>query len=110
MLRRCDVVCYDIDTASKAQCRFLSSTGRGTPRSWQHSALRKLPVDAASSSNTTTLENVQSNSMSEDFSLNTVYLVQSFLDKFGIASVVTGDFGLLYHGVDVAVHVRYHDI
>jgi hypothetical protein len=48
--------------------------------------------------------------MSEDFSLNTVYLVQSFLDKFGIASVVTGDFGLLYHGVDVAVHVRYHDI
>jgi hypothetical protein len=48
--------------------------------------------------------------MSGDFSLDTVYFVQSFLDKFGIASVVTGDLALLYHGSDVAVHVRYHDI
>jgi hypothetical protein len=48
--------------------------------------------------------------MSGDFSLNTVYFIQSFLDKFGIASVVTDDFALLYHGADVAVHIHYHDI
>jgi hypothetical protein len=47
--------------------------------------------------------------MSEDFSLRNVYLVQSFLDEFGITSVVTGDIGLIYHGADVAIHVRCYD-
>jgi ethanolamine utilization microcompartment shell protein EutS len=52
------------------------------------------------------LTNFKSNSMSEDFSLKDVYLVQALLDRFDVASVVTGDVGLLYHGVDIAVHVR----
>lgn len=42
--------------------------------------------------------------------LKNLYLLQSFLDKSGIVSVVTGDVGLQYHGVDVAMHVRYYDV
>lgn len=44
--------------------------------------------------------------MSEDFSLKDVYLVQALLDRFDVASIVTGDIGLLYHGVDIAIYVR----
>ena len=43
--------------------------------------------------------------MSMDFSMAHVYAVQSLLDRYGIASLITGDLGSLYHGVDIALHV-----
>lgn len=42
-----------------------------------------------------------------DFSMKHVFSAQSLLDRYGIASLVSGDLGSLYHGADIALHVGY---
>lgn len=40
-----------------------------------------------------------------EFTLEQTVLLQSILENSGISSIFTGDIALIYHGVDVALHV-----